>query len=219
VLELTTGAWEKEEAFRENERTIKKLIVEVSRLKTFMKDLQENYSLPENLCEEIKEMIYEQEMTHYDNNNEFFAQLPPLSPISSSHHLTATITDHSLQLAVNSHNPYRAAKNLNDPPRPLAQRNFQIPKLDLTKIKPENDNNNNMLDELYAPHPALYIPQEVPQNNRDYNHLLSSGLLNQSSLQVNDDDSNLLDDIDFKNEHIIDDNLLLLSSVRDDTSK
>jgi len=24
-----------------------------------MKDLQENYSLPENLCEEIKEMIYE----------------------------------------------------------------------------------------------------------------------------------------------------------------
>jgi hypothetical protein len=49
------------------------LIVEVGRLKTFMKDLQENYSLPENLCEEIKEMIYEHEMTHFDNNNEFFA--------------------------------------------------------------------------------------------------------------------------------------------------
>jgi hypothetical protein len=86
----------------------------------------------------------------------------------------------------------------------------------LTKIKPEE----NMLDELYAPHPALFIPNDdVPLNNRDYNHMLSSGLLNQSSLQVNDDDSNLLDDIDFKNEHIIDDNLLLLSSVRDDTSK
>jgi hypothetical protein len=39
VLEISTGAWEKEEAYRENERTIKKLIVEVSRLKTFMKDL------------------------------------------------------------------------------------------------------------------------------------------------------------------------------------
>lgn len=88
----TMTLWEKEEAFRENERTIKKLIVEVSKLKTFMRDLQENYSLPENLCEEIKEMIYEQEMTHFDNNNEFFAQLPPLSPISTSH-LTATMTD------------------------------------------------------------------------------------------------------------------------------
>jgi hypothetical protein len=72
-LDQQSTIWEKEEAFRENERTIKKLIVEVGRLKTFMKDLQENYSLPENLCEEIKEMIYEHEMTHFDNNNEFFA--------------------------------------------------------------------------------------------------------------------------------------------------
>lgn len=59
-------------------------MVEVARLQTFMKDLLENYSLPENLQEEIREMVYEQEMTHYDNNNEFFAQLPPLSPISGS---------------------------------------------------------------------------------------------------------------------------------------
>lgn len=41
----------------------------------------ENYSLPEILEEDIKELLYEEEMTHYDNNNEFFAQLP-LSPIS-----------------------------------------------------------------------------------------------------------------------------------------
>jgi hypothetical protein len=38
-----------------------------------MKDLLENYSLPENLQEDIRELVYEQEMTHYDNNNEFFA--------------------------------------------------------------------------------------------------------------------------------------------------
>lgn len=48
-----------------------------------MKALLENYSLPENLVEDIKELIYEEELTHYDNNNEFFAQLP-LSPITSS---------------------------------------------------------------------------------------------------------------------------------------
>jgi len=33
--------------------------------------------------EDIKEIVYEEEMTHYENNNEFFAQLP-LSPISNS---------------------------------------------------------------------------------------------------------------------------------------
>jgi hypothetical protein len=42
-------AWEREEAYRENERTIKRLMVEVSRLQSFMKSLLENYSLPENL--------------------------------------------------------------------------------------------------------------------------------------------------------------------------
>ena len=68
-----TAVWEREEAFRENERTVKKMMVEVARLQTFMKDLLENYSLPEILQVEIKEMVYEQEMTHYDNNNEFFA--------------------------------------------------------------------------------------------------------------------------------------------------
>ena len=66
-------AFEREEAYRENERTVKKLMVEVSRLQSFMKALLENYSLPENLQEDIKEMIYVQEMTHYDNNNDFFA--------------------------------------------------------------------------------------------------------------------------------------------------
>ena len=53
-----------------------------------MKDLLENYSLPDILQGEIKEMVYEQEMTHFDNNNEFFAQLPPMSPMSSSKDLT-----------------------------------------------------------------------------------------------------------------------------------
>ena len=43
----------------------------------------ENYSLPENLMEDIKEIVYDEELTHYDNNNEFFAQMP-LSPISTS---------------------------------------------------------------------------------------------------------------------------------------
>ena len=71
LLDMT--AWEKEEANRENERTIKKLMVEVARLQNFMKGLLENYSLPENLQEDIKELIYVQEMSHYDNNNEFFA--------------------------------------------------------------------------------------------------------------------------------------------------
>lgn len=147
-------------------------------------------------------------MTHYDKNNEFFAQLPPLSPISASH-----FTDHSLQMAVNAHNPYKVARNMNGPPK----RHFQIPRLDLSKIKPEQE---NMLDELYAPHQALFHPQSKEEPpNRDYNFMLSSGLLNDSSLQVNDDDSNLLDDIDFKDDHMIDDNLLLLSSVREDHYK
>lgn len=43
----------------------------------------ENYSLPENLLMDMKEIIYEDELTHFDNNNEFFAQLP-LSPITTS---------------------------------------------------------------------------------------------------------------------------------------
>lgn len=81
---MDQSLWEKEEAARENERTIKKLMVEITRLQGFMRGLLENYSLPENLQEDIKELLYEQEMTHYDNNNEFFAQLPPLSPISNS---------------------------------------------------------------------------------------------------------------------------------------
>ena len=44
-----TSVWEREEAFRENERTVKKLMVEVARLQAFMKDLLENYSLPDVL--------------------------------------------------------------------------------------------------------------------------------------------------------------------------
>ena len=64
---------EKEEAMKENERQIKKLMMEVSKYQEFLKSLLDNYSLPENLMEDIKEIIYEDEMTHYDNNNEFFA--------------------------------------------------------------------------------------------------------------------------------------------------
>ena len=52
-------------------------------MQMFLKSLIENYSLPENLMEDIKEIVYEQELTHYENNNEFIAQLP-LSPISKS---------------------------------------------------------------------------------------------------------------------------------------
>lgn len=48
-------------------------MMEVSKYQTFLKGLLENYSLPENLMEDIRELVYEEEMTHYDNNNEFFA--------------------------------------------------------------------------------------------------------------------------------------------------
>ena len=67
------NVWERELAFKENERTVKKLMVEVARLQTFLKALLENYSLPDNLQEDIKEMVFEQEMTHFDNNNVFFS--------------------------------------------------------------------------------------------------------------------------------------------------
>ena len=46
---------------------------EVHKYSNFLKSLLENYSLPENLVEDIREMIYDEELTHYDNNNEFFA--------------------------------------------------------------------------------------------------------------------------------------------------
>ena len=38
-----------------------------------MKSLLNNYSLPENLVEDIKELIYEDEYSQVENNNEFFA--------------------------------------------------------------------------------------------------------------------------------------------------
>lgn len=62
-----------DEANKENERTLKKLMMKVQEYQNFLKSLLENYSLPDNLLEDIREMIYEEEMTHYDNNNEFFA--------------------------------------------------------------------------------------------------------------------------------------------------
>jgi hypothetical protein len=46
---------------------------EVSKYQSFMKSLLDNYSLPGNLVEDIKEMVYEEELTHFENNNEFFA--------------------------------------------------------------------------------------------------------------------------------------------------
>lgn len=68
---------------------------EVSRYQNFLKSLLENYSLPENLMEDIKEMVYEDELTHFENNNEFFAQLP-LSPISNSSIISGLIPDVSI---------------------------------------------------------------------------------------------------------------------------
>ena len=56
--------------------------------------------------------------------------------------------------------------------------NFMIPKLDLTKIKPEY-----MFDEVVEEHPSMINNWNPPQPN----------LLNNSSLIVKDD-SNLLDD-------------------------
>lgn len=68
-----SSPFQKEQANKENERTIKKLIGEVQKYQSFMKSLLENYSLPENLMEDIKELVYEEELTNFDNNNEFFA--------------------------------------------------------------------------------------------------------------------------------------------------
>jgi hypothetical protein len=48
-------------------------MMEVSKYQNFLKSLLENYSLPVNLNEDIKELVYEDELTYYDNNNEFFA--------------------------------------------------------------------------------------------------------------------------------------------------
>lgn len=42
--------------------------------------------------EDIKEMVYDEELTHFENNNEFFAQLP-LSPISNSSIMSIKIPD------------------------------------------------------------------------------------------------------------------------------
>jgi hypothetical protein len=68
-----TTPFQIEEAHKENERTIKKLMTDVQRYQTFLKSLMENYSLPDNLLMDMKEIIYEDELTHFDNNNEFFA--------------------------------------------------------------------------------------------------------------------------------------------------
>lgn len=48
-------------------------MMDVQKYQNFLKSLLENYSLPENLMEDIKEIVYDEELTHYDNNNEFFA--------------------------------------------------------------------------------------------------------------------------------------------------
>ena len=48
-------------------------MMDVQKYQTFLKSLMENYSLPENLMMDMKEVIYEDELTHFDNNNEFFA--------------------------------------------------------------------------------------------------------------------------------------------------
>lgn len=101
VDQSDNNVWERELAFKENERTVKKLMVEVARLQTFLKGLLENYSLPDNLQEDIKEMVFEQEMTHFDNNNVFFSHLPPLSPISNTLHSSYTNNQSLLSPAIN----------------------------------------------------------------------------------------------------------------------
>lgn len=64
----------------------------------FLKGLLENYSFPENLLEDIKEILYEQELTHFENNNEFIAQLP-LSPISKSSNFASSLNSSKLYSA------------------------------------------------------------------------------------------------------------------------
>jgi hypothetical protein len=63
------------------------------------------------------------------------------------------------------------------PPKPKMQ-NFNIPKLDLTKIKPEF-----FFDE---------VPNQQPMNNHNWNE--PPVVLNNSSMMLVKDDSNLLDD-------------------------
>lgn len=70
-------------------------------------------------------------MTHYDNNNEFLAQLAAaepggglLSPISSSRlHTAMSIAENTLQFIENNNKP--------------KQPQIKIPRLDFSKLKPE----------------------------------------------------------------------------------
>lgn len=113
-------SFQKDQANKENERTIKKLMAEVQRYSSFLKSLMENYSLPENLMEDIREIIYEEEMTQYDNNNEFFAQLP-LSPISAQSLQSMTLPIGSAKKAAHDKNKK------------------MVPFLDLTKLTKDYD--------------------------------------------------------------------------------
>ena len=48
-------------------------MVDVQTYKDFLKSLLENYSLPHNLNEDIRSLVYQEQMTNYDNNNDFIA--------------------------------------------------------------------------------------------------------------------------------------------------
>ena len=81
--------FQKELAFQENERSILKLIEQIQKYEDMMHNLLENYSLPENLQEDIRFVMNQEEEdegTALKTNaqEEFFQQLP-MSPFSGSH--------------------------------------------------------------------------------------------------------------------------------------
>jgi hypothetical protein len=103
-------------------------MMEVAKYQAFMKSLLDSYSLPENLMEDIKELVYEEELTHYDNNNEFFAQMP-LSPISSSS-ILSSVHMYQVTKPISNQQKGRSEKQAN-------KRGQQpmVPKLDFSKLQ------------------------------------------------------------------------------------
>ncbi|CDW91028.1 UNKNOWN [Stylonychia lemnae] len=168
-------SFQRDEAFKENERTIKKLMMEVSKYQSFLKSLLENYSLPENLMEDIKEIVYEDELTHYDNNNEFFAQMP-LSPISTSS--LSSVHKYQVSMGANMFKQSKREKGtpqqnlFNNRGKQMQQKQppSNIPKLDFSKLQLDdsyqnmninyNQNNNNLYNNSKKATPQIQQQQQ-----------------------------------------------------------
>eukprot|EP00349_Pseudokeronopsis_sp_Brazil_P001506 CAMPEP_0202962446 /NCGR_PEP_ID=MMETSP1396-20130829/6555_1 /ASSEMBLY_ACC=CAM_ASM_000872 /TAXON_ID= /ORGANISM="Pseudokeronopsis sp., Strain Brazil" /LENGTH=107 /DNA_ID=CAMNT_0049683033 /DNA_START=326 /DNA_END=649 /DNA_ORIENTATION=- len=83
----------------------------------------ENYSLPENLMVDMRDLLSEEDPTNYDNNNEFFAHLP-ISPTSTNSQPLSYLR------------PDEESKQASKP-------KVFVPMLDLTKLTQGYDPNND----------------------------------------------------------------------------